>query len=204
MVVPKSKIRRTQEPPADLSARELPVIEIAGMFQRIHLSEHPALHFAREAKSRFDDPDGLRGKFGTMYMGLDDYACFIECFGDSYGNTLSMMSLNARNISEVKCKRPLRLVDITAEGAAWIGAAGEISAGDHQLSQHWARALWEHPQKPDGIFYRARHDLSCTCVAIYDRAKTAVKVVSAISLLDTTMHQRLGSMLDRYKFSLVP
>ena len=41
------------------------------------------------------------------------------------------------------------------------------------IAQRWSRALWEHPQQPDGIIYRSRHDPSKVCAALFDRCASA-------------------------------
>jgi hypothetical protein len=194
---------RSQEPPADLYSRDLPFIELTGTFRRIHQTAFDPLFWGTTAVNRFDDPAGAAGHFGTLYLARDHFGAFIESFGDSEGKTVSYATLDARSIAEIKTAKPIRAVDLTAEGAAWLGAAGEVTAGDYALSQRWARALWGHPTAPDGIYYRARHDQSRLCVAVFDRAKSSLVLSSTFRLLDPIFRARLGAMLDEYRFSLV-
>lgn len=176
MAVRRSGVRQ-QEPPRDLHARDLPIIELTGKFRRIHQTALDPLLFGKTAKNRFDDPKAASGDFGSLYLALDHFGAFIESFGDSEGNTISHGTLDQRSIAEITTTKVIRAVDLTAQGAAWLGAAGEVSAGNHALSQRWAYALWGHPASPEGIYYRARHDQSRFCAAIFDRAQTSITVV---------------------------
>ena len=193
---------RTQEPPSDLHKRDLPIIELTGTFRRIHPTTKNALFFGKTGRNRFDDPTGKN--FGTLYLARDHFGAFIESFGDSEGNTISYGSLNQKSIAEVIASKVIRAVDLTAHGAAWLGAAGEVTASDHALSQQWADALWAHPDKPEAIYYRARHDQYRFCTAIFNRVpSSSISVVSTVPLLDPAIRNRLGAMLNHYKFSLV-
>lgn len=86
-------------------------------------------------------------------------------FGQAKKQLIDVSFIHERAISSIEANRKLRLVDITAEGAAWIGAAGEVCAGEHAISQRWSRALYLHPEDIDGIYFRCRHDLSRMSVA---------------------------------------
>jgi len=193
---------RSQHPPSDLHTRQLPIKELSGNLYRIHQSENGPIYFGRSKTTRFDHPDGTAGTFGTLYVAQDEYGAFIETFGESEGNTVSEAGLSSKSISTITIK-PMQFVDVTASGAAHIGAAGEISAGDHALSQLWAKELFHHPDKPDGIYYRARHDLSKFSIAIFDRSPKLVGCASTVGLMDLPFRPILGKILDHYRFSLV-
>jgi len=61
-----------------------------------------------------------------------------------------------------------------------------------------------HPRKPDGILYRARHDPARTCAAIFDRAQS-VLTPTEVGTLAADMHRNLlGDILDTYGFALIP
>lgn len=196
------------DPPADLSTRKLPILEFQGKMLRIFRQEFTKsgpqagiLHFGRSMTERFDDP---KGKYGVCYLGADDYACFIETFGRARRKEIDRVLLSERGIAEVSASTVLKLVNITGRGLAHVGAAGEVSAGDHILSQNWSRAFYEHSQEPDGIYYCARHDLSKYCIALFARAKGKVRVASYMNFLDTQYQARLGQILDHYQFALLP
>jgi hypothetical protein len=75
------------------------------------------------------------------------------------------------------------------------------------LKNHpWSLALWKHPQKPDGILYRSRHDPDKKAVALFDRAEVeaALSFKNKGALLDYNNIELLAKILDHYKFSLIP
>jgi hypothetical protein len=85
-----------------------------------------------------------------------------------------------------------------------MGADTELRSGpDYNLARRWAHAIHDHPRKPDGILYRARHDPSRTCAAIFDRAAPEL----AENRFGTFHHKLnrilLADILDTYKFGLV-
>jgi hypothetical protein len=94
------------------------------------------------------------------------------------------------------------LVNLAGPGLAKIGATAFVTAGTHTCAQLWSRALWSHPSRPDGLLFRARHDPECLCVAIFSRARRAVRAVPQGALLDAAHLPVLGATLRRYGFSL--
>jgi len=188
------------EPPADLARRKLPLARLRGPFFRIHRVRHAALYFGTAGMYRFDAPTK---QFGVLYAGLDVHCAFIETFGHATGARLvEIAELSARSLAEITSRRPLRFVDLRAAGLPRMGADAALTSGlDYDLSHRWSLALHGHPQKPDGIAYRARHDPSRTAVAIFDRAKS---VLSMKSLGTMDAHSgRLADLLDTYDFGLV-
>jgi len=111
--------------------------------------------------------------------------------------------LKNRALTEVATRRALRLVDLTGSGLARLGAGARISVGSYGVSQEWSRGLWSHPENPDGIWYRARHDPTRISVALYDRAKNAVAIRSTIILAESRFERPLARILDHYRFGLI-
>jgi hypothetical protein len=170
---------------------------------RIHAVKHDPLYFGREPSNRFDAP---AKEFGVLYVAKDFHGGFIETFGHSTGvRFVTAAELRRRGLAVITPKRKLRLADLRAEGLARMGADAELTSGsDYDLARRWARAIHDHPRQPDGILYRARHDPSRTCAAIFDRAASDL----AESRLGTFHHKvnrfLLADILDTYKFGLVP
>ena len=199
--LPPSRPGPHPEPPSDLSARPLPIVEGAGPWVRIHKASNSALYFGRSGDGRFDAP---LGEYGMLYAGSDAHAAFAETFGQSTGiNTVTPASLAGRSLSSIEAIRPLRLVDLTGPGLARVGADERLSSGDHEVAQRWALELWRHPAAPDGLRYRARHDPSRHCVALYDRAESMLRSTLLGGMLDPALSSRLGVVLDTYGFGLV-
>jgi hypothetical protein len=95
------------------------------------------------------------------------------------------------------------LVDLSGNGAVWIGADGRLSTmtDDPGLVQRWALALWGHPERPDGVLYRARHDLSCFSLAVFDRASDLLVADTTTDLLQD--HLVLDAIVRRYRFGFI-
>lgn len=145
------------EPPNDLHQRRLPLQIVTNPeWYRGHSRSRAPLYFNRSA-GRFAPPDGR--SFGTLYVGEDEFAAFIEAFGQGFGSTplglfISESLLARRCLCLVTAARLLRLVDLT-RGATLKHlserADSRIADGPHAVSQRWAEALWRHPQQPDGL-----------------------------------------------------
>ena len=155
--------------------------------------------FGRTGDNRFDAPDR---SFGVLYAAEDAHGAFVETFGDPLDVRLvSRVDLTKRCLARITSTRQLRLVDLTAKGLRQIVADARITSGDRALGQRWALALWQHPSKPDGIAYRARHDPSKEAVALFDRAKTLVKSQPVGRLIDNLA--ALVEILNQYGFGIV-
>lgn len=138
-----------------------------------------------------------------LYAGQDEAGAFVEVFGDPLDvRLLALRPLKQFCLSAVRAKRPLRLVDLTGPGLRRLGVDARLTGGDdYQCSQPWARALWGHPDAPDGLLYRARHDPSRQAVAIFDRAAAAIRTKKLCRLTDNP--HTLARLLDLYGFGLI-
>lgn len=63
--------------------------------------------------------------------------------------------------------------------------------------------LHDHPDVPDGIRYRSRHDPSLVCLAIFDRASERLLAERSGSLVEPRNVRLLSAILDRYDFGLL-
>ena len=86
-------------------------------------------------------------------------------------------------------------------GLARIGADERLCSGSHRVAQVWSLSLWSHPDQPDGILYRARHDPERLSVAIYDRASQGLTTQALGPLID--MGDEIFAILDHYNFGLM-
>jgi hypothetical protein len=196
------------EPPAGLPERRLPLREIVNpAWYRGHPRAHGPLHFNR-VSGRFASPDGQA--FGTLYVGEDEFAAFIEAFNQGMGSTplglfISQSLLASRCLCAVTATRPLRLVDLTS-GASLkrlsIDADSRIGAGPHVVSRRWASALWSHPDQPDGLIYLSRHAPDHRSIALFDRTADALVAACAENLLLDP--RRVGAILEHFGCALLP
>jgi hypothetical protein len=170
---------------------------------RIHPRRKNALWFGPAPGTapvhRFDDPLGF---FRLCYFGITIEVCFAETFlRNPPVAILALEDLAARRVATVELRRELRLVPLHGAGLARLGTtAAPASGDDYALSRQWSRALWEHADAPDGLFYRSRHDDSALCVAVYDRAKDSVAIVEDRPLTDDS--KVLAKLLRRYDVGL--
>ncbi len=190
------------DPPSDLAARTLPVRSTRRAWFRIHRLAFGPLFFGRSGDNRFDAP---AGEFGVLYVGADAHCAFIETFGHATGvRVVDRQELAVRGLTRVLPQRPLRLVDLTSDGLARLGADARLTAGESYEPPHrWALAIHEHPKKPDGLLYTARHDPARICAALFDRAEPVLRVAPLGSLGDPAHDTLVGRILDTYDFGLV-
>jgi hypothetical protein len=188
------------EPPSDLRARKLPLRSVEGPWVRLHSCRRSARFFGKTGLNRFDAP---AGEYGILYAGEDDFCAFVETFGDPLDlHVVSRSDLRGRCMTKVTPRRALRLVDLTAEGLRKLNADERLATGDdYGVCRRWARGLWDHPARPDGLVYRARHDPSKESVGIFDRADRVLRFRRLRTLVDD--EARLAQILDHYGFALV-
>lgn len=188
-------------PPADLNERSLLLIKGSGLWKRIHRSAYGPLFFGKTGSSRFDDP---QRDFGVLYLGEDAHCAFIETFGQATGNNIvTQAELERSSISSISTERPLVLVDLTGPGLARIGADARLLAGEHSVAQQWSRVLREHPEHPDGLYYRARHDPARMAVAVWEPCDAGFSATHTVALASIAYASELGEILDTYGFELL-
>jgi RES domain len=188
------------EPPKNLSTQNLPLIQLQQPWFRIHPSRYEPLHFGNSG-FRFDAPGQ---EYCILYIAQYEKGAFIETFGANTGiRIISSAELSVRSISCLQNSRPLNLVDLTGAGLAKIGADSRLCDGDHELARRWALAFWQHPMQADGIYYRARHDPSQYCAAIFDRAAEGWHVTQTLRCASQEFRGTLANILDRYEFGWI-
>jgi hypothetical protein len=110
-----------------------------------------------------------------------------------------------RRVARIEIVCSPRIVDLTGPGLARIQADARLTTGDNfRLSQRWGRQIFDHPQRPDGILYRSRHDGSRLSLALITRASDAVAETVHGGLLDPDNRPLLTDILWTYRISLLP
>jgi hypothetical protein len=191
------------DPPADLPAVELPITKRSRQWFRAHRCRRDPLFFGRTGHWRYDDPECA---FGVLYVAADLEGAFIEgCLHDAaLGTTTPLLSerfLRKRCVSKIRFAGRLTLVDLSGPGLSAIGADVRICAGDYRIAQRWSRALWGHPQQPDGILYLSRHNPAIVCAAVFDRAPVAAAEKLG-SFLGPRLIHKTAALLDAYGVGL--
>ncbi len=156
----------------NLASRPLPVRTWANPLLRVHQTAFGAVWFGRTGVCRFDDPWKV---YGVLYGSEELEGAYLETvrLEAHPGHPLPIGPneswLFARAWSRLTLARPLRLVDL-ANQQKKLRIAGEVMSGPaYTESQAWSRAFFEHPDRVDGILYRARHGQDQLSVALFDR-----------------------------------
>jgi hypothetical protein len=169
----------------------------------LHRATYGAVHFGRTGDNRFDDPQTA---FGVLYIGEDVYCAFIETFGDFRGVigqvTLAVEDLTSGNISQITAARAVRLVDLRGPTLARLGADARLWTADYWVSQQWSRALHDHPSKPDGSLYPARHDPDRVSLALFEDRVAGTIADRPQGNLYPDNWRLIGSIIAHYGVSL--
>ena len=114
---------------------------------------------------------------------------------------LSESFLERRCVAKIRFAGRLRLVNLTGPGLAAIGADARLCVGDYRIAQLWSRAIWSHPQQPDGILYLSRHNPAILCAAVFDRAPGTDHEALG-PFLGPRLVRRTAALLDAYGVGL--
>jgi hypothetical protein len=189
-------------PPPDLARRELPLQRVDGSVFRIHRTTFNCLYFGKKQSERFDDP---LGQYGVLYAALQPEAAFAEVFL----RHLSLMlipesSIHERSISELHVVG-IRCVDLSGAGLRRVSCDNRIATEKpYPTVWQWSRALFTHPQEPDGLIYRSRHNPQFKCLALFDRCETRVTLKGSEPLMSGSRRAWTVKQIARYDMSLEP
>ena len=200
-------------PPADLHARPLVKLDLTlgTALRRIHSRIYhphffgPARPTAKGAawpnpRHRFDDPEG---EYRVCYVGLTDEAAFVETvLRDQWLPHLSPADLADVCLADGRAGRELRLARFGGPGLRRLQTSAASVHAPYPVTQAWSRAIWTHRDTVDGIAYRSGYDDDLTCIALFDRASSALRIDPGSPIMD--LPHRLGPVLDRYEISLGP
>lgn len=152
---------------------------------------------------RFDSPDG---RYGVCYLGLTEEAAFVEgvLHRGIPRRIISEKTLANRAISDIQVQEDIRAVRLHGRHLVGNGATAAVVHGDDYrgLSQPWSRAIHDHPTRPDGIVYTAKHDDSVMALALFERA--AHKIAAGAGHPLSGRDLRTLRLLDRYGIGLEP
>ena len=193
-------LRRTPEPSKRFHSIKLQITEIDRDWYRSHPARRGAVYFGRNRAYRFDAPDG---EYGVLYAAADPHVAFIESFQIAgIHPVVTESKLKQHSLSRIRIRDPVRLVNLAESGALTrIGADARIFTASYTVPQRWSRAIQTHPEQPDGILYRPRHDPARLAAAFFDRVAERV----AAQNLGTWLDQRtmLADVLDTYGVALL-
>ncbi len=191
---------RLPPPPIDLATRELPLVTISGDLFRIHQTIHNWRYFGRNRSERFDDPQGV---FGVLYGSTTADAAFAEVFLRKLASmSVAQVDLESRALTTFN-GRPLKCVELTGSGLRRLSCDNRISTEKPYRTTHlWSRALFLHPEQPDGLVYRSRHNPRFRCLALFDRCDAKLTDVRSEPLMDPPRRAWCSVQLDRYDLAM--
>ncbi|HEU4987894.1 MAG TPA: RES family NAD+ phosphorylase, partial [Rhizobiaceae bacterium] len=173
-------------PPEWLADISLPIDEIqAGqVLHRVHRSSLDPIFFGPGPNvpptNRFDSASG---QFGVLYAGLTLRGALAESLVRNPQRLMvAMTDIVGRSVSRLVSDRPLRIVRLYGSGLQTVGTDNAISTGPYEPCGLWSDALWDHPDRPDGLAYQSRHDPSEICLAIFEKADVSLKAKGSNSL----------------------
>lgn len=177
------------------------MVEVRQRWYRIHGRDRDPLFYGRSGANRFDSP---ADEYGVLPVGTDAFCAFIETFGHVAGRRrVTSTQLNTRSLAIIDSASVLRLVDLTGPGLARLGADERLCAGDYDAAQQWSAAFHDHPEQPDGLLNRSRHDASRLCAAIYERTGRVLAASHTNSLTAPDARNLLATLLETYGFELI-
>jgi hypothetical protein len=201
----------THDKPGDLPLptsalnRRMPIVtSLDGPFFRIYLEIHKTpMFFGKTLNYRFDSASC---ECGVLYAAPGLAGAFVETFMQELGRTsVSLKELRDRPVALIRPKRPLRFIDLCAPGGQMrLGLNGRICTGSYAVAQAWSDALRKHPQKPDGILFPSRHELSIPSCAIFETVEAELDWERWGSLDETKMAIVLGKLLTMGDLGLDP
>lgn len=195
-------------PPNDFARMVLNPVSIQlASFARLFRAKHPDPLGFGKAKSRFADPRPLppTERFGVLYLGQSPEVSFVEAvLRDSAVGTvgpfpLARSELEGWNLAEISSTQNLLLVDLRGAGMMRLRMPSDALRGsDHGSGMQWSLALYQHPERPDGILYHSRLN-EMPCVAVYDRAIAKLHCNKILRIMD---YSRQGEIFAEYRIKL--
>ncbi len=132
--------------------------------------------FGKRAANRFDDPSvPAYRRAGTCYFGLSLIVAIAETVLHDEMPTNGHFDLAVQEFEDRFLVRfggeSLILADLTGVALKSLAGDGSMSTVmPYTLPQQWARAIYRHPQKVDGLLYMSRHVNDDKAVVLFDRA----------------------------------
>lgn len=190
-------------PPDDVARRRprLFPVRAGTVVHRFYAAGNEPIFFDASRAGRLNSPDG---GYGVLYTAREMFGAFAETFLRKPGRTLIDPGLlRGKAYVHLEITNDLNLIRLAGPSLAILGATAEVVHGGlpYDAPQAWSKALFEHPLRPDGIAYYARHDDEALCYAIYDRARVSVREIDRQINLDQDWFWQLA---QRYKVGLAP
>ncbi len=170
------------------------------------------LYYGRDGTNRYDAP---ARDYGVLYLGRDLPTVLMESVFHKHQwdrdatRSIALAEVQSRLVRAVGVLADLHLADLTAEGvmAGYFGLNLEqlVSRGYTHTQQVSGRvhAMLGDDGEPrfSGLLYPSRNNYPAASIALFDRAKTKVKMVDDIDLPD---HVEWERFVEKYRIGVEP
>jgi hypothetical protein len=106
--------------------------------------------------------------------------------------------LAIRSLTRIRVRERLRLVAMHGSALRGLGADASVVQGPYEVTWLWSAAFHAHPDGPDGICYRARHDDSGFAIPIFERVEPKAELLDSTGLLEPAHAREVARWLERY------
>ena len=191
------------DPPDILKSQHLPVTSIEGTLFRIsHQKFANPIYWSKRGLYRFDSPTA---NYGVLYTGRTFETALLEVFGDQWidSRIVARDFLKEFGFCEISLERRLKVVNLSGKELNRLGTDANIFASlAYGVTQRWACAFMEHPDKPHGIRYPSRKNQRLHNFALFSTpaASAVLAIRRRYQLLD---HPHLYRLLQSYKVALI-
>lgn len=153
------------------------------------------LYYGHDGTNRYDDP---KRTYGVLYLGRDLPTALMESVFHKHQwdkdtkHSIALVEIQGRMVRAVGVLEKLCLANLTAPGvmAGYFGLNLEqLASRDYIHTQEVSAQMHEMLGKNgtplfDGVLYPSRNNYPATSIALFERAKTKVKVFEDIDLVD--------------------
>mgnify|MGYP001816558298 CR=1 FL=1 len=199
-----------ESPRPDLADIPLPLSPIpAGthLFRLVRgeYKEEGALRFGASddpaKRSRWYAPDA---SYGVGFFSFVERVCFLETpLRNPHQRFVSESELDNWLLVELELVEEIRVVELSGSGLRQIGCTASTISGPHKYTWPFSKALHDHPDDPDGIMHPSKMDPDDSAIALFDRARPALRIIGSVVPTDPHFEVTLASILHRYDVGLV-
>jgi hypothetical protein len=174
------------------------VVSARTSLYRVHRSTFPPIFFGPGPGApptyRFDSASGA---FGVLYAASDFACALVETLArNPLRRMVAEADITSRAVSVLRSRRDLRVVRLHGAGLQRLGLDNSISTGPYAPCGAWSDALFAHPDAPDGLVFRSRHDPDRLCLALFERPDVEFDAEPPAPLVDRLAE--VASILDLY------
>lgn len=199
---------RLRPPDANFSKLPLDVQLLnPSVLYRVSTHDTGEPYFGRSRGNRFDDPGAKKAnRFGTCYLGLNLTVAIAESLlhnvePDNGRFVVPVSEIDARYAFRFSGPE-LRLANLTGTPLLLLNGNAEISGTtDYKLTQKWARAVYEHPERVDGFLYMSRRVNDSVAVVLFERDPKNPLALQPSSPVRLCVHPEFAASVHQLRIS---